>query len=123
YAGDSPWDSIYGMPLRLAPDARRLDLSPGWLAWVGTAAALRTLDEIGIDAIHDHNVGLANSLLTQLGRAPSDSAIVSLDLGADFDAEKLAGFRTALRAGRLRMSFHLYNTDDDVTRLAAAIRQ
>ncbi len=35
YAGEEPWESIYGGPLRLAANARRLDLSPGWLAWVG----------------------------------------------------------------------------------------
>jgi kynureninase len=28
YAGDNPWTSIYGPPLRLAKDARRLDISP-----------------------------------------------------------------------------------------------
>jgi len=28
YAGDDPWTSIYGSPLRLAKDARRLDISP-----------------------------------------------------------------------------------------------
>jgi selenocysteine lyase/cysteine desulfurase len=42
YAGSSGWDSIYGLPLRLAPDARRLDASPAWLAprWGCCGAAL-----------------------------------------------------------------------------------
>ena len=123
YAGDSPWESIYGAPLRLAPDARRFDLSPGWLAWVGTVPALQLLVDVGVDAIHDHNVGLANSLLGQLGMEPADSAIVSLDLGRDFDRSKLDGLRVAYRAGRLRVGFHLYNTSDDVSRLVAAIKQ
>ncbi|MCL1693445.1 MAG: aminotransferase class V-fold PLP-dependent enzyme [Actinomycetia bacterium] len=118
YAGDDPWKSIYGMPMQLASDARRFDLSPGWLAWVGTVSALRLVDAIGIDAIHDHNVDLANSFLTQLGMEPSNSAIVSLDLGADFEAASLDGFSTAYRSGRLRVSFHLYNTGEDVNRLA-----
>lgn len=121
YAGDSPWESIYGTPLRLAPDARRFDLSPGWLAWVGTAPALQLLADIGVDTIHAHNVGLANSLRTQLGMGPNDSAIVSLDLGAGFDPARLDGLRTAYRAGRLRVGFHLYNNDEDVARLVAAI--
>jgi selenocysteine lyase/cysteine desulfurase len=123
YAGDSPWESIYGPPLRLAPDARRFDLSPGWLAWVGTVPALRLLVEVGVDAIHDHNVGLANSFLRQLGREPTDSAIVSLDLGPDFDRSRLDGLMVAYRAGRLRVGFHLYNTSDDVSRLVAVIRR
>jgi len=123
YAGDSPWESIYGAPLRLARDARRFDLSPGWLAWVGTVPALQLLVEVGVDAIRDHNVGLANSLLGQLGIEPTDSAIVSLDLRPDFDRSRLDGLRVAYRAARLRVGFHLYTTSEDVSRLVAAIKQ
>jgi selenocysteine lyase/cysteine desulfurase len=122
YAGEEPWESIYGGPLRLAEDARRLDLSPGWLAWVGTAPALQLLNDVGIDQIHRHNVGLANSLRDRLGLEPSDSSIVSLDVDPDFDDTRLAGLYTAYRAGRLRAGFHLYNTEADVGRLATALR-
>lgn len=121
YAGDSPWESIYGSPLRLANDARRFDLSPAWLPWIGTTPALQLLSDVGVDKIHTHNVGLANSLLSELGMDPTDSAIVSLDLAAGFDPAGLDGLRTAYRAGRLRVGFHLYNTYEDVTRLLAAI--
>jgi len=121
YAGELPWESIYGPPLRLASNARRFDLSPGWLPWVGTASALRLLDEVGIGAIHAHDVGLANSFRTQLGMEPSNSAIVSLDLPSGFDGDRLEGLRVAYRAGRLRVGFHLYNTDDDVDLLVAAV--
>ena len=116
------WDSIYGMPLRLATDARRFDLSPGWLAWVGTAPALQLLSDIGVEAIHDHNVGLANTLLTALDMPPANSAIVSLDLASDFDKRRLTGLTAAYRSGRLRVGFHLYNTSDDVARVVAAVR-
>ena len=44
YAGAEPWSSIYGLPLRLAADARRFDVSPGWHSWVGTEASLDLLD-------------------------------------------------------------------------------
>lgn len=121
YAGESPWESIYGPPLRLAANARRFDLSPGWLPWVGTVPALRLLRGIGIEAIHAHNVGLANALLNDLGMELSDSAIVSVDLGAGFDVERLDGLHVAFRAGRLRVGFHLYNTSEDVARLVAAL--
>lgn len=121
YAGDSPWESIYGMPLRLAGDARRLDLSPAWLSWVGTAPALEFIEATGVDTIHEHNVALANELQSALGMEPGDSAIVSLELAADFDEDRLAGLATAYRAGRLRVSFHLYNTGDDVERLVEAL--
>jgi len=122
YAGSEPWESIYGLPLRLASDASRLDLSPAWHAWVGTAASLRLLNEVGVGRIHAHDVGLANALRAGLGLESGDSAMVSLNLGPDFDPVRLAGLRTAFRAGRLRVGFHLYNTEEDVQRLLAALK-
>jgi hypothetical protein len=38
YAGPDPWTTVYGLPLRLAADARALDVSPAWLGHVGAAA-------------------------------------------------------------------------------------
>ena len=121
YSGKNPWESIYGAPLRLATDARRLDLSPGWLAWVGTAPSLQLLVDLGVEQIHSHNVGLANSLLEGIGLPSGDSAIVALELDPGFDESRLSDFSTAYRAGRLRVGFHLYNTIDDVERLADAL--
>ena len=43
-------------------DARRFDLSPAWLSWVGAAPALALLEEVGVEAIHAHDVGLAEPL-------------------------------------------------------------
>ncbi len=121
YAGEAPWESIYGPPLRLARSARRFDLSPGWLAWVGTAAALRFLKTVGIASIHEHNVALANEFRSRLGLAASDSAIVSVDLPPTANDELLAELSTAVRAGRLRVAFHLYNDLEDVELLAQAL--
>ena len=121
YSGGEPWDSIYGLPLRLAADARRLDLSPAWHAWVGTSASLRLLNDVGVGVIHEHDVGLANALRSELGLAPSDSSMVSLELDPGFDDARLDGLRTAFRAGRLRVGFHLYNSAEDVERLVTAL--
>jgi len=121
YAGADPWSSIYGLPLRLAPGARRLDLSPAWLSWVGTSASLGFIRKIGVDVIHEHDVALANALRDRLGRGATGSAIVALRLDADFDPARLDGLRTSFRSDRLRVGFHLYNTEDDVDRLAAAL--
>ena len=120
YAGESRWDSIYGAPLRLAADARRYDVSPAWGCWVGHAPALDLLLEIGIDRIHAHDVELANAFRDGVGLPPSDSAIVSVDAPSDVGA-RLADARiaAAVRAGRLRLSFHLYNSPADVE---AAVR-
>ena len=78
YAGEDPWTSLYREPLRLASDARRLDLSPAWLSWVGTAPALELLADIGPEAIGAHDIGLAGRLREALGLPPSRSAMVTL---------------------------------------------
>lgn len=121
YAGSDPWETIYGLPLRLAPDAGRLDLSPGWLAWVGTSASLRLLNAIGVEAVHAHDVGLANLVRAGLDLPAGDSSMISIELEPDFDGARLEGLRTAYRAGRLRAGFHLYNTEEDAERLLHAI--
>jgi selenocysteine lyase/cysteine desulfurase len=122
YAGDDIWTSIYGLPLRLARDARRFDTSPAWFSWVGSAVSLELLAGLDMAAVRDHNVGLADALLDRLGLPPQGSAIVTLDAGGGA-AERLtaAGVRTAMRAGRVRASFHLYNDLADVELAAAAM--
>ena len=79
FAGADPDDSYYGLPLRLAKDARRFDVSPGWFDWVGTAASLAVMESIGIQTVHAHDVALANRFREGLGLPPGHSAIVSLD--------------------------------------------
>jgi selenocysteine lyase/cysteine desulfurase len=117
YAGDSPWETCYGGPLRLAADARRFDVSPAWPSWLGQRVALDVLAGAGIDAIHAHDVGLANRLRAGLGLPGGDSAIVSLAAPPDTAARLAAADVVAsTRAGRLRLSCHLYNDEADVDR-------
>ncbi len=116
YAGEDPLATFFGPPLRLAKSARRLDTSPAWFMWVATAPALATIERIGVEAIHEHDLALANAFRAGLGLQPSNSAIVFSDVeGA---AEKLAdaGIQAAVRGGRLRTSWHVYNTMADVER-------
>lgn len=121
YAGDEPYETFYGLPLRLASDARRFDISPAWFSWVGTKAALEVVEQIGVPAIHEHDVALANRLRVGLGLEPGDSAIVSADIA---DAERRlerAGIRASVRAGRIRLSCHVYTTERDVDEALAAL--
>ena len=117
YAGEHPWDTCYGTPLRLASDARRFDVSPAWLSWHAAAATLELFEAVGLGRIHEHNLALANRLRTGLGLEPGNSAIVSLD-AADEETERLAGagVKAAVRANRVRLSCHLYNDEADVDR-------
>jgi selenocysteine lyase/cysteine desulfurase len=121
YAGDEPWQSVYGTPLRLARDARRFDTSPAWFSWAGAVPSLELLAGLDAAAIHAHNVALADAFLSRLGEAPQASAIATVDRPGAAAALEAAGVRAAVRAGRVRVSFHLYNTDADVELAVAAL--
>ena len=121
-AGDDRWgETLYGAPLRLADDARRLDVSPAWLSWVGTRVALEELLDVGVARIHAHDVALANRVRAGLGLPPSDTAFVTVE-GAGVDERlRAAGIASATRAGRARLSFHLYNDEADADRALEAL--
>jgi hypothetical protein len=76
-----------------------------------------------MQAVHDHSVGLANRCREQLGLRIADSAIVSLPV-ADTAATAMAdaGVVGAMRAGRLRLAFHLCNDDRDVDLVASVLQ-
>lgn len=115
FAAPDPWQGIYGLPLRLARDARRLDLSPVWFAQLGSAATLPWIAGLDLAAVRDHCVGLADAVLLARGERPRGSAIIAVDLTAE-QAGRLAeaGVVGSVRAGRTRLAFHMYNTLADV---------
>jgi selenocysteine lyase/cysteine desulfurase len=122
YAAEDAWDGVYGLPLRLADTARRLDLSPVWFSQLGAAVSTEWLAGLDLAQVRDHCVRLADTVLTETGRPPAGSAIISLELTAD-QRERLAAADvvSSVRAGRTRLSFHLYNTEDDVDRVLGAL--
>jgi selenocysteine lyase/cysteine desulfurase len=119
YAGEDRWASIYGSPLRLASTARRFDVSPAWHSWVGQAASLELLTEVGPATLHAHATALARRFCAAVDVPASGSAIVAAR--ADDQVPELlgrAGIVAATRAGRLRLSFHVSTTEEDVDRAA-----
>jgi selenocysteine lyase/cysteine desulfurase len=114
YAGADVHDSYYGPPLRLSDTARRFDISPAWFSYVGAAPVMELVEEIGVDAIRAYDVALANRFLAGLGQPPGTSAIVTVDVPGAEEKLAAAGVRAAVRAGRVRASFHLYSTEVDV---------
>ncbi|SEO17571.1 Selenocysteine lyase/Cysteine desulfurase [Actinacidiphila rubida] len=128
YAADDPWASCYGPVPRLAPGARQFDARPAYLSFVGAAASLSLIEEIGVAAIHAHDVALAASLrdgLAGLGHAPiaGESAIVAVP-GMPQGAEArlaAAGIRFSARAGNLRFAPHLFTTPADIATALAAL--
>ncbi len=121
YAGEDVWGSIYGGPLRLASDARRFDISPAWLCWLGAAPSLDLVLGIGVANIHAHNIALARAFAAGLGRPEPSSPIVSIP-GERGPALRAAGINASERDGVTRVSFHLYNTMADVERVVEVCR-
>jgi selenocysteine lyase/cysteine desulfurase len=121
FAGDDLWSSLYGLPLRLADDARRFDASPAWFSVFGAGLSLPWLESLDRAAVEAHSVGLANRLRAELQLAPADSAIVAIPGAPAADALQNAGIRASVRAGATRVGFHLYNTEADLDRLVDAL--
>ena len=123
YAGESVWGSCYGPDMHLAADARRFDVSPAWLCWLGAAAAGAAFAELDIADIREHDVALANALRSRLEMSACERPVVTLEDpdGSRAAALEAAGVKCASRAGRVRLAFHLWNTDADVDLVSNAI--
>ena len=116
YAGEDVWASCYGPRMELSQDARRFDVSPAWLPWVGTVPALELFTGLDMAEVRAHGAGLADALRVELGEQPCRRPVVSLP---DPDGARLArlqdaGAVVAARAGKVRIAFHLWNDEDDV---------
>jgi selenocysteine lyase/cysteine desulfurase len=83
---------------------------------------LEIVQRIGIGAIHDHNVALANRFRAGMGLQPSNSAIVCANVPGAWDRLRAASIIAAVRGGLLRTSWHLYNDEHDVDRVLDVIR-
>ena len=120
YSAEEPWKSVYGAPLRLAADARRYNVSPPWFDIAAAVESLEFLHRTGVDEVNRHSVGLANRFREGMGLPPSNSAIVAVET-ENGQALKDAGFVAAVRAGKVRVSFYVYNTTDDADTAAALL--
>jgi selenocysteine lyase/cysteine desulfurase len=121
YAGEDPWQTIYGLPLRLAESARRFDASPTWFSALGSGLTLPWLASLDGAAIEAHTVGLANRVRTELHLPQQNSAIVSIPIADAAERLHEAGIHASVRAGAVRVGFHLYNNENDLDRLLDAL--
>ena len=124
YAGEEIWSSVYGPGMVLARDARRLDVSPAWLCWVGAVPVLEAFADADAEQVRRHDVGLADSFRAGLGLEPGGSAIVALPDDAAGTRRALlaaAGTRAAGRGGGVRLAFHVWNDAADVAQAVAAL--
>ncbi len=110
----------------LAGDARRFDVSLAWHAWAGAEPSLDLLVEWQADGMQEHVRGLARRLAAGLGLPAPSASIVSLrvhDAEAAETALAAMGVRCAARGGNVRLSPHVYNTDEDINRAIEALQR
>jgi selenocysteine lyase/cysteine desulfurase len=118
------YNRYFGPPRDLTDDARRLDVSLAWFSAAGGRTSLELLSELGVDRIAAHDLALASRFCAGHGLAEPASPIVRLAVpDAEHTLARLeaAGIRAAGRAGAVRLSFHLYNTEADVDRALEAL--
>ena len=124
YAAQDPWDGVYGLPLRLADTTPGGSTSrPVWFAQLGAAATLPWLAGLDLHAGARPLRGTRRQRARpSLGLPPRGSADHLRRPDRD-QAGRLtgAGVVSAVRAGRTRLSFHLYNTEDDVDLVLGAL--
>ena len=114
----------YGGDLTLPDTAERFDLSLAWHSWVGALPSMRLLVEWMLDGAYDQPMRQARHLAELLGYPATGSSIISVPVSdADAVARALAesGIRCAARAGKVRLSTHVWNTDDDIVRAAEVV--
>jgi selenocysteine lyase/cysteine desulfurase len=112
--------------LDLAPSARRFEAgSPAVPNIYAAMRGIRLLQEIGLDHVSEHIAGLVRALMMgahKLGlraKTPADSVgplcvLQCKDAGALVQKLSANGIVCSSRHDGLRLSFHVYNTVDDV---------
>ncbi len=123
-ARENPYEHFYGIPERLTRDARLHDLSLPWLNAAGARESLSLIAELGTARIAEHNIALARTFAAAAGTAEPETPIVRIEVpdpAAVAEQMRDAGISCAVRAGWVRVSFHLYNDADDVTLAAEAL--
>jgi selenocysteine lyase/cysteine desulfurase len=120
----NPYGDYYGGGLDSAPSAARFDVSLAWFSWAGAAVSLGLLAGWQRQGVLRHPVDLARRLAVHLGLPDPVGSVISVPVD---DAEAVrtrlagAGIKTAVRAGSVRLSPHVYNTAEQIDRAADAL--
>jgi selenocysteine lyase/cysteine desulfurase len=123
YSADDPWSNCYWPQQAPSVGARRFDSAPAWQAFVGARESLRLFTQADLNAAWAHASALGDELSVALGRPVQHRAIVSWP---DPDHSQLArltsaGLRASGPLGRLRIAFHVWNTEADVAAVVDAL--
>ena len=125
-----PHESFYGPAMELSSTASKLDTSTVWFAALAEKAALGIFRQFGTQELLDRNALLSQRLHDALvasgsGVRPFEarhrSTIVSLpvtDTEAVMTRLRAANVVASVRAGRIRLSVHFYNLEEEIDQVA-----
>lgn len=117
----------------LSPTALKLDTSLVWFAALAEQAALGIFRRFGIQALLDRNAQLSRRLHDALAAhcpavrpfaQPHRSMIVSVPVAnteAVMTRLRAANVVASVRAGRVRLSVHFYNLEEEIDHVAELI--
>ncbi len=132
-AAAEPLASFYGPGMSLSRTASRFDMSLAWINALAERRSMEMLDALGVEKVLAHNAELA----MHMRRCLLDARVPFIDHGPEHPstvfacapdvesvAEKLAsaGVIASARAGRVRLSLHLYNTAEQVETVVNLMR-
>lgn len=118
-AADDPYGRYFNGPLTLGAGARRFDVSLAWHAWVGARVSVRLLRGWQASGALDQVWSLARLLADGAGLGDTPSTLVCVPVG-DPDGARVAladaGVRASVRGSAVRLSVHVWNSEEDVRR-------
>jgi selenocysteine lyase/cysteine desulfurase len=130
---EDPYPQIFGGPMELAADARALDASLSWLPWIGAEAALKLLLSLDHAAVEQRALELAGAFRDEaaaLGHLPLEverpsQVVVVRTRNIDDLEDRLhrAGIRALAQGDRLRVAFHGFNDESDLSTVLNAIKE
>ncbi|GAC1313862.1 MAG: aminotransferase class V-fold PLP-dependent enzyme [Chloroflexota bacterium] len=121
-----PYGSYYGPDLSLAPAAARFDVSLAWFSWAAAAESLNLLAEWKRQGLLKEVNNLAQRLAALLDLAPPAGTLVTLSTPDPEDVRTALareGIKAAVRAGGVRLSPHIYNSETEIGRVAAVLNR
>jgi selenocysteine lyase/cysteine desulfurase len=92
---------------------------------VGAVESLRVLNAVDAVERERWSTGLAANFASQVGIEPTGSSIVGVPVRSSLTEVRQAltdaDVAASIRAGQIRVSFHLYNTLDELDHVAATV--
>ncbi|GAA4261490.1 aminotransferase class V-fold PLP-dependent enzyme [Dactylosporangium darangshiense] len=115
----------------MAAGTARCDTSPAWLSWIGARAAIELMAQLPAAAVERHCLTLAETFRegarsagagpAGVGRPSHIVAVQAPDPEAVRDRLRAGRVHAQVLGDRLRVGFHYFNNDDDVTAVLRAL--